>query len=70
MTMHFKVIFWNATKLKVYWAVVHVYMSLLTTLYEFTLSTINQEDVGLSVELYRPMCSHIKQFRDVNPSHA
>ena len=68
MTMHFKVIFWNATKLTVYWAVVHVYMSLLTTL--CTLCTIDQEDVGLSVELYRPMCSHIKQFRDVNPSHA
>ena len=31
MTMHFKVIFWNATKLKI-WPVVHVYMGLLRSL--------------------------------------
>ena len=32
--------------------------------------TIDQEDVGLSVELYRRMCGYIKQFRDVESLHA
>ena len=69
MTMYFKVIFWNATKLKV-WPVVHVCMSLLYWGLCVTLDQEDQEDVGLSVELYMPMCGYIKQFRDVESSHA
>jgi len=55
MTLYFKVIFWNVTKLKVwlYISVIYGYMSLLRTLCYY------QEDVGLSVVLYQLNCMKV-----------
>ena len=70
MTVYFKSIFWNVTKLKV-------------LLYEFTEDFfLHQGDAGISVgryhvyemycyvDLYRPMCGYIKQSSAVERWHA
>ena len=68
MTLYIKVIFWNVTKLKV-WLYTDVDFIVIASVLEglYQLTCVN---IYCYVELFRPMCGHIKKFRTVESSHA